>query len=199
MPSISYDGQIITESAIVTQFLADAFPSHLVPPSNTADGALRRARINFFVDAFSSKVSPNIFKIFRPQSDEDKEKIVDEVIAVIAKELEPLLADAAPYFGGSEKITLAEVFKSLKPLFAFWDGLCFTYPLPLPHFSFEIPLSCCSMATNTPSRRSSPDPSSSDSTPFPIRASSPSAWRPNSRRRHPTSPSGHRLSLIPQV
>lgn len=109
VPSISYDGQIITESVIVAQFLADAFPSHLVPPSNTAEGALRRARINFFVDTFSSKVGPNIFKVFRPQSDEDKEKIVDDVIDVIAKELEPLLADAAPYFGGSDKTTLAEV------------------------------------------------------------------------------------------
>lgn len=31
-----------------------------------------------------------------------------EFLAVVAKEIEPLLKDAAPFFGGSSKVTLAE-------------------------------------------------------------------------------------------
>ncbi|EEY21554.1 conserved hypothetical protein [Verticillium alfalfae VaMs.102] len=47
VPALSYNGEIITESGIVAQFLADAHPSHLLPASDAKDGALRRARINF--------------------------------------------------------------------------------------------------------------------------------------------------------
>lgn len=41
VPSLSYNGQIITESAVVCQFLADAYPSHLVPTAGTPDAALQ--------------------------------------------------------------------------------------------------------------------------------------------------------------
>lgn len=51
VPSLSYNGEIITESAVVAQFLADTYPSHLLPASSDPNGALTRARIAFFVDA----------------------------------------------------------------------------------------------------------------------------------------------------
>lgn len=57
VPAIKYsvpglmDEEIITESGIVALFLCDAFPSHLLPASKESPfSALRRARINFFVD-----------------------------------------------------------------------------------------------------------------------------------------------------
>ncbi|GAP90386.2 putative glutathione S-transferase domain-containing protein [Rosellinia necatrix] len=55
VPSLAVDGQIVTESAIVAAYLADAFPSHLVPASGDSNGALTRARVAFFVDTFMSK------------------------------------------------------------------------------------------------------------------------------------------------
>jgi glutathione S-transferase len=56
VPSLKYDGHVLTESAIVASFLADAFPAGgLVPPSTDPAGALTRARIAFFVDAYFSK------------------------------------------------------------------------------------------------------------------------------------------------
>ncbi|KAF2493219.1 thioredoxin-like protein, partial [Lophium mytilinum] len=113
VPSIKYSNgaikdEIITESGIVSQFLADAHPSHLLPASNTPEGALKRARINFFVDTWFSKIGSFQFKILLEESEEKKEELVKEFLGLVEKEIEPLLKDAAPFFGGSEKVTLAE-------------------------------------------------------------------------------------------
>jgi glutathione S-transferase len=49
--------QILTESGIIAEFLADISPnSHLLPPSNTPNGALFRARVAFFVDTWNTKI-----------------------------------------------------------------------------------------------------------------------------------------------
>ena len=106
VPSISYNGTIITESAIVAQFLSDAHPSHLEKTSTEEGGALQRAKINFFVDAYISKVNSVQFAVYKA---EDKEAAGEKVVDAVVKELEPLLKDAAPFFGGSSKLTLAEV------------------------------------------------------------------------------------------
>jgi len=112
VPAIKYTGgslkdEIITESAIVAQFLADQHPSNLLPASNTS--ALERARINFFVDTWNTKVGSFMFAIFRSATNEDKEAKAQEWVATVAKEIEPLLENANPFFGGSSNLTLAEV------------------------------------------------------------------------------------------
>ena len=110
MPSISYNGTIITESAIVAQFIADAHPSHLLPTSTPVENALYRSRIAFFVDAFFSKILPHFWTGIRAASDAEKDAAADELVAAVAKEVEPLLVDGkGPFFGGNEKLTLAEV------------------------------------------------------------------------------------------
>jgi glutathione S-transferase len=101
--------QTLTESSIIIQFLADFEPSTLLPPSNTPQGALFRARLNFFNDTWSTKVGSYMFSLFRAQSDAEKEKTSQEWVATVKKEIEPLLADAKPFFGGSDRLTLAEV------------------------------------------------------------------------------------------
>jgi glutathione S-transferase len=93
----------------VAQYLADAYPSHLVPASDAAGGALRRARIALFVDAYISKFTTPLFGLYRSVSDEEANAIVEKVVASLLNELEPQLADASPFFGGSDKLTLAEV------------------------------------------------------------------------------------------
>ncbi|KAJ4016272.1 hypothetical protein NW752_003394 [Fusarium irregulare] len=110
VPTIIHNGEIITESAIVSQFLVDAYPNSLLPASSDRDGALIRARISFFADTYSSKVQAHLSKaIYRPITDEEREAAVDDAIAGIVKEVEPLLKTAAPFFGGSDKLTFAEV------------------------------------------------------------------------------------------
>src|ERR1700730_8861054 len=78
-PSIKYsngivNNEIITESAIVSQFLADTHPSHLLPASNDGPtAALTRARINFFVDTWFTKAGSYWFNILRKDTEEEKE------------------------------------------------------------------------------------------------------------------------------
>lgn len=112
MPSLSYNGNIITESGIVAQFIADAHPSHLLPPSGPPENALYRARVSFFVDAFISKVLPSFFASIRSASEPERDAAAEQLVAAVVKEIEPLLASAdgkGPFFDGSDKLTLAEV------------------------------------------------------------------------------------------
>jgi glutathione S-transferase len=109
VPALSYNGEIIIESGIISQFLVDAYPSHLIPASNAPGGAIRRARVGLFVDTFNSKFNSVLYGLFSAKSQEDREAVVEKAIAGLVKEVEPLLADASPFFGGSNTITLAEV------------------------------------------------------------------------------------------
>ena len=69
---------------------------------------MKRARINFFVDTWNTKAGSYMYKIALQESEEEKEKLTKELISVVEKEVEPLLEDAAPFFGGSSKLTFAE-------------------------------------------------------------------------------------------
>ncbi|KAI1097180.1 glutathione S-transferase domain-containing protein [Jackrogersella minutella] len=109
VPSLDIDGEILTESAVISHFLADAFPSHLVPVSNAPGGALLRARINFFVDAFISKANGNFFKALFSTTNDEAEGFTKKYVDAVVKEVEPLLGNAAPFFNDSDKLTLAEV------------------------------------------------------------------------------------------
>lgn len=109
VPVLIFNGEIIIESAIICQFLADVYPSHLCPPSTSTEGALRRARISYFTDAYWSKFHTTLFKLFEAPTDADAENVIDEAVAGLLREVEPLLNDANPFFGGSDKLTLAEV------------------------------------------------------------------------------------------
>jgi len=109
VPTIVYNGDIITESAIVAQFLADAHPSHLLKTSTEPGGALQRARVNFFVDTFFTKVNTHLFGQIRAESESAQQEVAVQFVDAIVKELEPLLKSAAPFFGGSDRLTLAEV------------------------------------------------------------------------------------------
>jgi glutathione S-transferase len=115
VPSIQYsngivEDEIITESAIVSQFLADMRPSHLLPASLSSPTApLVRARINFFVDTWFSKCNSFMYPIYNMDTLEEKQAEAKKWVAAVEKEIEPLLKDASPFFGGSDRMTLAEV------------------------------------------------------------------------------------------
>lgn len=120
VPAMKYSfgplqNEIITESAIVAQFLCDSKPSHLLPASNSSiEAALFRARLNFFVDTWNTKIGSYMFSMFRAESMEEKEAKSKEWVATVQREIEPLLSTANPFFDGSKDLTLAEVWTFLK-------------------------------------------------------------------------------------
>jgi glutathione S-transferase len=82
----------------------------LLPASNAPGGALKRAQIGFFVDTLFSKTQGHLFKLGSVNSEAEFEKLSGDYVAAVAKEVEPLLKDAGPFFGGSKKLTFAEVY-----------------------------------------------------------------------------------------
>ncbi|KAI1847006.1 hypothetical protein JX266_006881 [Neoarthrinium moseri] len=109
VPVIIFNDEVIIESAIVCQFLCDIYPSHLCPPPTTIEGALQRARISFFTDAYWTKFHTILFRLFEAPTKVDEENVVKDAINGLVKEVEPLLKNANPFFGGSDRLTLAEV------------------------------------------------------------------------------------------
>lgn len=101
---------MMVESGPIVEFLTELYPSHLTPRDGSpAVNAVHHWRQRFFVDTFFTKVTPLFFKI-SGLSDRDAQLAeVDKVVAIVTKEMEPSLADAAPFFGGSPTITYVEV------------------------------------------------------------------------------------------
>lgn len=63
-----------------------------------------------------SKVNGHYHKALFAKTDEESATAVDDLVKGIAKEIEPLLKNnAGPFFGGSSKLTLAEVRISSSP------------------------------------------------------------------------------------
>lgn len=79
------------------------------PPPSNPEGALRRARMGFFIDAYWNKFHTQLFRLFEAPTREDEEGVVKDAVKGLVEEIEPLLGDATPFWGGSESFTLAEV------------------------------------------------------------------------------------------
>ena len=56
-----------------------------------------------------------MYAVLRASSNEEKMTKAEEWVKAIEKEIEPLLHDADPYFGGSKEMTLAEVWPLSTP------------------------------------------------------------------------------------
>ncbi len=62
----------------------------------------------FFADTWVGKVNTYMYQLMKTEG-EEKEKMGAELVEAVKKEIEPMLEDAGPFFGGSDTITLAEV------------------------------------------------------------------------------------------
>ena len=65
--------------------------------------------MSFFTDAYWNKFHTTLFKLFEAPTETDADRVADEAVAGLLREVEPLLHDAKPFFGGSDKLTQAEV------------------------------------------------------------------------------------------
>jgi len=109
VPALAYGGTVLTESGLIAQFLVDSYPSHLLKASNDLDGAMQRFKIRLFVETYFDKAHKFFDSTVFSTSDDVKNATANKFIDAIGRHVEPLLADAAPFFGGSDRPTLAEV------------------------------------------------------------------------------------------
>ena len=98
------------ESGPIVEFLTELYPSHLTPNSgNRPADAVQHWHQRFFIDTWFSKVNPLLFKMTGASDDAARLALANNVADMIEKEIEPLLKDTAPFFGGSSSITVVEV------------------------------------------------------------------------------------------
>ncbi|KAF2458757.1 thioredoxin-like protein [Lineolata rhizophorae] len=150
VPSLKYSNdstvsepQIIPDSGAITQFLADLFPPRLLPPSDESpSAALVRARMTLLLDAWS-KVPSKFFAILLAPTPAEQDEHVKDLIAMLEKDIEPMLGGMAPFFGGSKELTYVEVMCAsilARMIFYAEDGTCVPSTLKsgldsLPKFS----------------------------------------------------------------
>lgn len=108
VPALSYDEVVLTESGLITQFLADSYPNRLLKSTIEEGGARQRFRVGWFVDAYFNNVQP-LFEDALLYTGEQEVIAVKAYVDAVVKNIEPLLYDAAPFFGGSDNPTLVEV------------------------------------------------------------------------------------------
>ena len=109
----------------MAQFLADSVPfTHLTPRTGNLDAAIMRERIAFFVDSYFSKANTYYYPAIAAQTDIEADEIGHKYFEAIVKCIEPLLQDASPFFGGSHKLTMAEVSCSADNPKSFGSNLC---------------------------------------------------------------------------
>lgn len=65
--------------------------------------------MSFFIDAYWTKFHTILFRLYEAPAKEDEEHIVENAIEGLVKEVEPLLRDAMPFWGGNERLSLVEV------------------------------------------------------------------------------------------
>lgn len=122
MPAIKFSNDVVVneilyESNIISQFLVDLRPSHLLPASLADPSApLRRARIQFFIDTFMSKLGSQFRTLLLADNQDAK---VDALLTDVEKFIEPLLDSAGPFVDGSKELTYAEVSTCMTKGFGF--------------------------------------------------------------------------------
>lgn len=69
----------------------------------------QRAQYKFFVDLYVGHIYPLMVLSYNAEPISAKRGLSENIVHAILKWLEPLLANANPYYGGSQHITLVEV------------------------------------------------------------------------------------------
>jgi glutathione S-transferase len=119
VPAMDFGGEIVIESNVISEFVADLFPqAHLRPEGHSADAALKAAKMRQFVEVWQSKVQGPIFAPFFGPGDKDA---ATKIINGLKNDVVPLLKEnGGPYVLGKE-FSMAEVLTHsfLLRLFAF--------------------------------------------------------------------------------
>lgn len=108
----------VIESALVVQYLIDAFPhlaGHILPAAKDPKSAYDRYTINLLTDTWFNKVNSFWFKAWLMSGTDEAADKADELFDAIKTQIEPKLAASlgtsgtGPFVGGAERMTLFEV------------------------------------------------------------------------------------------
>jgi glutathione S-transferase len=116
---MDFGGDLVVESNVISEFVADLFPNaHLRPEGHSADAALKSAKMRQFIEVWQSKVQRSIIApLFGPGDSDTATKIVNG----LKNDVVPLLKEYnGPYVLG-EEFSMADVLTHpfLLRLFAF--------------------------------------------------------------------------------
>ncbi|KAJ1646897.1 hypothetical protein LPJ64_001641 [Coemansia asiatica] len=112
LPSLRLpSGEILTESLVISEFVADQFPeAQLLPKS-----AIERAQLRLFVEIFTSRVIPNMINLLTSAAAEEQDSARANLLATIkeandelAKQWERPSGKGGPLWLG-DKFSLAEI------------------------------------------------------------------------------------------
>jgi glutathione S-transferase len=113
VPALDYNGRVLTESALIVQFLADTRPfgkpALQRTESDVVEAAMKRYEIGRFVEAFMRTHALFDAVVFALGGREVKSVKAGTYLEAVVKNVEPLLGDAAPFVGGERSLTMAEV------------------------------------------------------------------------------------------
>lgn len=99
------NGEILTEGAAISAFLADNKPDTLAPRA----GTLERARVNEWLVFINSEIHKTLGGLFNPAATEDQKKTLKEKAATRFDFVEKTLGDGRAYITG-EKFTIADAY-----------------------------------------------------------------------------------------
>jgi glutathione S-transferase len=112
IPSLTYGSTPLIESEVITEFLADTFPSHLLPAPTDPSATLFRSRVKIFTNLFYKFLVPPLFRVPQVPLDQVQlETVGDEIVAAVERHISLKLPEAEqePFFAGRKEMTLAEV------------------------------------------------------------------------------------------
>ncbi|KAH8880618.1 thioredoxin-like protein [Thozetella sp. PMI_491] len=112
VPAIKYNGTVVIESADIVKYLIDRHPSHLTQAHGVE---IPRSEVDAFVDAFmgekqaSGPTPGQLFQsIMAAPDDAARDRLIQKLAVEIKQHIEPSLGNVAPYYGGSDELTLVE-------------------------------------------------------------------------------------------
>ncbi|KAK9325551.1 thioredoxin-like protein [Lipomyces orientalis] len=100
VPTLKFGDEIIIESAVTTEFVADLFPEAKLIPSDP----LLRAQSRLMSDRFMEFIFPVYREMLMGGNLDARTKVFDAIDKFL-----PYLKDAKPFFGGSDHLILAEI------------------------------------------------------------------------------------------
>lgn len=116
---MDFGGDIVVESNVISEFVADLFPqAKLRPEGHSADSVLKAARMRLFVEVWQSKIQGSILAPFFGSGDKDA---ATKIVNGLKNDIVPLLQQyGGPYVLGKE-FSMADVLTQsfLLRLFAF--------------------------------------------------------------------------------